>query len=537
MGSDERQRALKTFRSERGVRVMLLSLKAGGVGLNLTAARRVFLLDPWWNPAKERQAQDRVWRLNSPHDSVYFYNFFTEGTVDEQFEKVKRKKEALYNQTIRRIEDTISFTALQAEGQINVGGAAALARTVAYNLAAAGFEGVPKLHQVLGITWLTRQERGDNPVAPGVCGGILADDMGLGKTFQMLATIALDAGSRDAPTLVVSPKTAFASWKGDAAAFMPSMRVHVWHKEGRLDAAAIAALQAEGGGPLVLLTNYHHLRDNAHEGLNGTIFRRLILDESQHINRGSYGFENACHLDAPIRWSVSGTPITNELSDFEKHLALIGSSVPKEEMATDQLHGVALRRTKLGVTRDGERLPKCFVSADWLHMGGAERTRYEEYIAPKRGFGKFTGGRQKSALAHLGEPWAPAARAHEYTNPERERDRYMWMWWAQSCPACGESWPAWALTISAKETAFSQCKQGRLRCCDRPEFGQAASGGRFLTGGHPLTPSRADAEAAWAERRLVALHPTEGEQFFAPICDELGAPVPNRKTRAAGVSV
>eukprot|EP00966_Prymnesium_polylepis_P250326 5788169-Prymnesium_polylepis.2 len=40
-------------------------------------------------------------------------NFFTEGTVDEQFEKVKRKKEALYNQTIRRIEDTISFTALQ----------------------------------------------------------------------------------------------------------------------------------------------------------------------------------------------------------------------------------------------------------------------------------------------------------------------------------------------------------------------------------------------------------------------------------------
>jgi len=63
MSSDERQRALRRFRDDRSVSVMLLSLKAGGVGLNLTAARNVFLLDPWFNPAVEEQAMDRVHRI------------------------------------------------------------------------------------------------------------------------------------------------------------------------------------------------------------------------------------------------------------------------------------------------------------------------------------------------------------------------------------------------------------------------------------------------------------------------------------------
>ena len=56
MSAEERRKALRRFREERGVRVLLLSLKAGGVGLNLTAATRVYLLDPWWNPAVEEQA-------------------------------------------------------------------------------------------------------------------------------------------------------------------------------------------------------------------------------------------------------------------------------------------------------------------------------------------------------------------------------------------------------------------------------------------------------------------------------------------------
>ena len=58
MSAEERRKALRRFREERGVRVLLVSLKAGGVGLNLTCATRVYLLDPWWNPAVEDQACD-----------------------------------------------------------------------------------------------------------------------------------------------------------------------------------------------------------------------------------------------------------------------------------------------------------------------------------------------------------------------------------------------------------------------------------------------------------------------------------------------
>ena len=70
MSAEERRKALRRFREERGVRVLLLSLKAGGVGLNLTAATRVYLLDPWWNPAVEEQAYPTP-TPNHPHPHPY----------------------------------------------------------------------------------------------------------------------------------------------------------------------------------------------------------------------------------------------------------------------------------------------------------------------------------------------------------------------------------------------------------------------------------------------------------------------------------
>ena len=91
MSSDERQRQLRRFRDERGVRVMLLSLRAGGVGLNLTAARRVFLLDPWFNPAVEEQAMDRVHRLGQQHP-VVVTRFIVRGTVEERMLQLQESK-------------------------------------------------------------------------------------------------------------------------------------------------------------------------------------------------------------------------------------------------------------------------------------------------------------------------------------------------------------------------------------------------------------------------------------------------------------
>ena len=59
----DRASAIDRFKKDPKVKVMLISLKAGGVGLNLTAACRIYLMEPYWNPAVEQQAIDRVHRL------------------------------------------------------------------------------------------------------------------------------------------------------------------------------------------------------------------------------------------------------------------------------------------------------------------------------------------------------------------------------------------------------------------------------------------------------------------------------------------
>jgi SNF2 family DNA or RNA helicase len=74
--------------------VFLLSLKAGGVGLNLTAAEYVFLLDPWWNPASEAQAIDRAHRIGQTR-TVIAYRLLARGTIEEKVEGLQREKRAL----------------------------------------------------------------------------------------------------------------------------------------------------------------------------------------------------------------------------------------------------------------------------------------------------------------------------------------------------------------------------------------------------------------------------------------------------------
>eukprot|EP01089_Gocevia_fonbrunei_P004241 TRINITY_DN14260_c0_g1_i2.p1 TRINITY_DN14260_c0_g1~~TRINITY_DN14260_c0_g1_i2.p1 ORF type:complete len:152 (-),score=30.77 TRINITY_DN14260_c0_g1_i2:93-548(-) len=63
MSQAQREASIKSFRTDPEIKVFLVSMKAGGLGLNLTSASHVFLLDPWWNPATEDQAIDRVHRL------------------------------------------------------------------------------------------------------------------------------------------------------------------------------------------------------------------------------------------------------------------------------------------------------------------------------------------------------------------------------------------------------------------------------------------------------------------------------------------
>ena len=74
--------------------VFLISLKAGGVGLNLTAADTVIHYDPWWNPASENQATDRAWRIGQ-EQPVFVYKLIARGTVEEKIQDMQRRKGAL----------------------------------------------------------------------------------------------------------------------------------------------------------------------------------------------------------------------------------------------------------------------------------------------------------------------------------------------------------------------------------------------------------------------------------------------------------
>ncbi|MEM9895930.1 MAG: C-terminal helicase domain-containing protein, partial [Bacteroidota bacterium] len=79
--------------------LFLISLKAGGTGLNLTKADYVFLLDPWWNPAAEAQAIDRAHRIGQKK-RVFAYKFVTKDTIEEKILQLQAHKEKLASDLI-----------------------------------------------------------------------------------------------------------------------------------------------------------------------------------------------------------------------------------------------------------------------------------------------------------------------------------------------------------------------------------------------------------------------------------------------------
>ena len=82
------------FCSKQAESLFLISLKAGGLGLNLTAAEYVFLLDPWWNPAVEAQAVDRAHRIGQTHQ-VFAYRLIASDTVEEKILQLQSSKRDL----------------------------------------------------------------------------------------------------------------------------------------------------------------------------------------------------------------------------------------------------------------------------------------------------------------------------------------------------------------------------------------------------------------------------------------------------------
>lgn len=92
--TQNRQEIVDHFQSKDGPPLLIMSLKAGGVGLNLTAADHVFILDPWWNPAAEDQAADRAHRIGQVNP-VMIYKLVAEDTIEEKILELQRVKRSL----------------------------------------------------------------------------------------------------------------------------------------------------------------------------------------------------------------------------------------------------------------------------------------------------------------------------------------------------------------------------------------------------------------------------------------------------------
>ncbi len=90
----DRESCVKNFQENESVKIFLISLKAGGFGLNLTAADYVFHYDPWWNPAVETQATDRTHRIGQDKN-VFVYKFITKDSVEEKILRLQEKKKEL----------------------------------------------------------------------------------------------------------------------------------------------------------------------------------------------------------------------------------------------------------------------------------------------------------------------------------------------------------------------------------------------------------------------------------------------------------
>jgi len=90
----DREKAIQRFQNDDNCRVFLISLKAGGVGLNLTAADYVYIVDPWWNPAVEQQAIDRTHRIGQTKN-IFAYRMICKDTIEDKILQLQDRKRIL----------------------------------------------------------------------------------------------------------------------------------------------------------------------------------------------------------------------------------------------------------------------------------------------------------------------------------------------------------------------------------------------------------------------------------------------------------
>jgi SNF2 family DNA or RNA helicase len=108
LSPEQRRDEVNKFQNDPKIKVFLISLKAGGIGLNLTAADYVFLADPWWNPAVEEQAISRAHRIGQDK-KVFIYKFISRDTLEEKIVGLQQRKSQLAKEITDNDENFFKF--------------------------------------------------------------------------------------------------------------------------------------------------------------------------------------------------------------------------------------------------------------------------------------------------------------------------------------------------------------------------------------------------------------------------------------------
>lgn len=132
LGRTARDRMVRDFQAGTGPGAMVLSLKAGGTGLNLTAASHVILYDRWWNPAVEDQARDRAWRIGQTR-TVICHRLICPGTVDERVEEVVAGKRRIADMVLPKASSIGDLNAEQLRHALGINPDALLAEDLEAN--------------------------------------------------------------------------------------------------------------------------------------------------------------------------------------------------------------------------------------------------------------------------------------------------------------------------------------------------------------------------------------------------------------------
>lgn len=107
MSPSQRDAVIQSFMTNPRVTIFLISLKAGGIALNLTEASNVFICDPWWNPAVEDQAMDRIHRLGQ-HRPIQVHRLIVEDSIESRMLQLQEKKRALFAGTVGNDNDALT---------------------------------------------------------------------------------------------------------------------------------------------------------------------------------------------------------------------------------------------------------------------------------------------------------------------------------------------------------------------------------------------------------------------------------------------